>query len=237
MSTIALVDDDQNVLDSLSVAFEAEGFRVLTYSDGDLAIRGCKANRPDIAVLDIKMPRMNGTELLARLRQESDLPVIFLSSKTEEADELHGLMLGADDFVRKPFSQRVLIERIRALLRRKRSGPGPAIARHATSGVEWSNLRMDGGNRSCTWKDALVSLTEIEFLMLQALASCPGSVKTRATLMDEVYGHERYVEERTIDSVIKRIRRKFRAVDGSCDLVETLYGIGYRLRAARPTRT
>jgi two-component system response regulator ChvI len=236
MSTIALVDDDQNILTSLSIAFEAEGFRVLTYSDGALALQGFKANPPDLAVLDIKMPRMDGMELLRRLREQSDLPVIFLSSKAEETDELYGLMLGADDFIRKPFSQRVLLERIKMLLRRKRPGPAPAVAQSPPGAVEWNNLRLDARDRSCTWKDVPVSLTDTEFLMLQGLANSPGIVKSRGSLMDEVYGDETYVDERTIDSLVKRVRRKLRAVDGACDLIETLYGIGYRLRAARPTR-
>jgi two-component system, OmpR family, response regulator ChvI len=228
MATIALVDDDQNMLISLSMALEAESFRVSTYSDGILALEEFRLSRPDLAVLGVEMPRMDGMELMQRLRDQSDLPVILLTSKREEADELHGLTLGADDFVRKPFSQRVLIERIKVLLRRKRSGPpGPA---EATRAVECGNLRMDAGLRTCTWKGSPVPLTATEFLILQGLANRPGMVKSRSALMDEVYGYETYVDERTIDSVVKRLRRKLRAVDERCDLIETLYGVGYRLR-------
>ena len=234
MSTIALVDDDQNILISLSMALEAESFRVLTYSDGVLALQGFKATQPDLAVLDIKMPRMDGIELLRRLREQSDLPVIFLTSKAEETDELQGLRLGADDFIRKPFSQRVLIERIKMLLRRRRSGSGygPREATPAAQ-MECGDLRLDAARRTCTWMGIPVPLTVTEFLILQGLASHPGMVKSRGTLMDEAYGHETYVDERTIDSVIKRLRQKLKAVDARCDLIETLYGVGYRLREAR----
>jgi two-component system, OmpR family, response regulator ChvI len=234
MSTIALVDDDQNILLSLSMALEAESFRVLTYSDGALALQGFKASPPDLAVLDIKMPRMDGLEVLRRLREQSDLPVIFISSRSEETDELHGLRLGADDFIRKPFSQRVLIERIKTVLRRKRSGSVSAPQQETRGTIEWGDLRMDAGRQTCAWKASPVSLTVTEFAILQALASRPGMVKSRSALMDEVYGEEACVEERTVDSVIKRLRRKFRTADERCDLIETLYGVGYRLRVTRP---
>jgi two-component system response regulator ChvI len=232
MSTIALVDDDQNILLSLSMALEAESFRVLTYSDGIMAFQGFKASQPDLAILDIKMPGMDGMELLRRLREQSDLPVIFLTSQAEETDELQGLRLGADDFIRKPFSQRVLIERIKMLLRRRRSGSGAAEAAPAAQ-VEWGNLRLDAARRTCTWMGTPVPLTVTEFLILQGLASRPGMVKSRSALMDAAYGRESCVDDRTIDSVIKRLRRKLRAVDDRCDLIETLYGVGYRLREAR----
>jgi two-component system response regulator ChvI len=236
MSTIALVDDDQNILTSLSMALEAESFRVLTYADGRLALQGFRASPPDVAVLDIKMPGMDGMELLRRLREQSDLPVIFLTCKEEELEELSGFRLGADDFVRKPFSQRVLIERIKMLLRRSRSGTGASL-REATRAapVEWGDLRMDAARRTCTWKGTPFTLTMTEFLILQGLASRPGMVKSRSALMDAAYGHETYVDERTIDSVIKRLRRKLRAIDDRCDLIETLYGVGYRLRERRST--
>src|SRR5262249_35851919 len=185
MSTIALVADDQNILLSLSKALEAESFRVFTYSEAALALQGFKASPPDLAVLDVKMPRMDGLELLRRLREQSDLPVIFISSKSEEADELHGLRLGADDFIRKPFSQRVLMERIRTVLRRKRS-VSPSTTQEGTPGtIAWGDLRIDAGRHTCTWKGALVPLTVTEFAILQALASRPGTVKSRNALMDE----------------------------------------------------
>ena len=232
MTTIALVDDDQDILISLSMALEAESFRVSTYSDATSALQAFRLSRPDLAVFDIEMPQMGGVELLRQLREQSDLPVILLTSKRDEADELHGLTLGADDCVRKPFSRRVLIERIKVLLRRKRSGP-PEPAK-ATGAVECGNLRMDADLRTCTWKGSPVPLTATEFLILQGLASRPGMVKSRSALMDAAYGYETYVDERTIDSLIKRLRRKLRAVDDHCDVIETLYGVGYRLREACP---
>ena len=235
MSTIALVDDDQNILTSLSMALEAESFRVFTYTDGILALQGFRTSPPDLAVLDIKMPRMDGMELLRRLREHSDLPVIFLTSKEEEMEELCGFRLGADDFIRKPFSQRVLIERIKVLLRRASSGSAssPWEAALPTS-VQSGDLHMDAARRICSWKGTPIALTMTEFLILQALAIRPGMVKSRSALMDAAYGYETYVDERTIDSLIKRLRRKLRAVDDHCDVIETLYGVGYRLREACP---
>jgi two-component system, OmpR family, response regulator ChvI len=214
------------------MALEAESFRVFTYSDGISALQGFKTRPPDLAVLDIKMPRMDGMELLRRVRETSDLPVIFLTSREEEIDELCGLRLGADDFIRKPFSQRVLIERIRGLLRRGRCGTGPSSG-DATGPepLDHGDLYIDIGRRICRWKGAPVTLTVTEFLILQALVSHPGVVKSRDALMDVAYGDESYVDDRTIDSHIKRLRRKLRAVDDSCDVIETLYGMGYRFKA------
>ncbi len=231
MPTIALVDDDQNILTSVSMALEAESFRVITYSDGISALQGFNTSPPDLAVLDIKMPRMDGMELLRRVRKTSDLPVIFLTSREEEIDELCGLKLGADDFIRKPFSRRVLIERIKVLLRRGRCGTGPSSA-DATGPepLDHGDLYIDIGRRICRWKGAPVTLTVTEFLILQALVSRPGVVKNRDALMDVAYGDDSYVDDRTIDSHIKRLRRKLRAVDNSCDVIETLYGVGYRFK-------
>ncbi len=231
MSTIALVDDDHNILTSVSIALEAENYRVTTYYDGFSALEGFKASPPDLAVLDIKMPRMDGMELLRRLRQSFHIPVIFLTSKEEEIDELCGFKLGADDFIRKPFSRRVLIERIKVLLRRvvpeavSSSGEGapPKI-------LERGHLRIDTERQACIWKGKPITLTVTEFLILQALAMHPGVVKSRDKLMDATYDEETYVDDRTIDSHIKRLRRKLRAVDDNCELIETLYGVGYRLR-------
>jgi two-component system response regulator ChvI len=229
--TIALVDDDRNILTSVSIALEAEGFEVRTYADGDEALRGLTSRPVDLAVLDIKMPRMDGMELLSRLRQTSGLPVIFLTSKDDEVDEVLGLRMGADDYIRKPFSQRLLIERIRALLRReqmrqdKGSGePGSMIVR--------GELVLDSSRHACTWKGQPIELTVTEFLLVKALAIRPGHVKSRDQLMDAAYGEHIYVDDRTIDSHIKRLRKKFKAVDGDFGQIETLYGVGYRYRDA-----
>ncbi len=237
MPTIALVDDDRNILASVSIALESEGYRVQTYTDGVSALDGLKADPPDLAIFDIKMPRMDGMELLRRLRQKSELPVIFLTSKDEEIDELFGLKMGADDFIRKPFSQRLLVERVRAILRRAQNreaaAASPAAARNADAKVlERGALRMDDERHTCTWNNQPVTLTVTEFLILQALAQRPGVVKSRNALMDAAYDDQVYVDDRTIDSHIKRLRKKFKAVDTSFDMIETLYGVGYRFKEA-----
>ena len=229
--TIALVDDDRNILTSVSMALEAEGFKVRTYNDGSEALRGITANPVDLAILDIKMPRMDGMELLGRLRQSSSLPVIFLTSKDDEVDEVLGLRMGADDYITKPFSQRLLVERIRSLLRRERvSKEGPAES--AEQALVRGELMLDPGRHLCTWKSEPVNLTVTEFLILKALAQRPGHVKNRDQLMDAAYGEHIYVDDRTIDSHIKRLRRKFKAVDDGFTHIETLYGVGYRYRDA-----
>jgi len=232
MPTIALVDDDRNILTSVSIALEAEGYRIDTYSDGASALDGFTTALPDLAILDIKMPRMDGMEMLRRLRQKSDLPVIFLTSKDEHIDELFGLKMGADDFIRKPFSQRLLVERVRVLLRRALPKDA-AIPREADSKVlERGQLRMDEERHSCAWKNEPVILTVTEFLILQALANRPGVVKSRNALMDAAYDDQVYVEDRTIDSHIKRLRKKLQASDVEFDMIETLYGVGYRFKEA-----
>src|SRR5262249_26974333 len=228
MPIIALVDDDRNILISVSIALEAEGYRIMTYPDGDSALDGFKTSPPDLAILDIKMPRMDGMEMLRRLRQKSDMPVIFLSSKGEEVDELFGLKMGADDFIRKPFSQRLLVERVKTLLRRSTSNPKEADAKV----LERGQLRMDPERHICKWKSESVILTVTEFLILQALASRPGVLKSRNALMDAAYDDQVYVDDRTIDSHIKRLRKKFKAVDDAFDMIETLYGVGYRFKEA-----
>ena len=232
MSTIALVDDDHNILTSVSIALEAEGYRVVTYSDGVSALDGFRTATPDLAILDIKMPRMDGMETLRRLRQKSDLPVIFLTSKNEEIDELFGLKMGADDFIRKPFSHRLLVERVKAVLRRALLKDG-AISKEADSRVmERGLLRMDTERHTCTWKNEPVTLTVTEFLILQALAIRPGVVKSRGALMDAAYDDQVYVDDRTIDSHIKRLRKKLSASDKEFDQIQTLYGVGYRFNEA-----
>ena len=226
--TIALVDDDRNILTSVSIALEAEGFKVRTYTDGAEALRGLTAQPADLAVLDIKMPRMDGMELLQRLRKVSALPVIFLTSKDDEVDEVLGLRMGADDYIKKPFSQRLLIERIRALLRR-----GELVredTESASQAVVRGDLVLDPARHSCGWKGQPVDLTVTEFLILKSLALRPGHVKNRDQLIDAAYGEHIYVDDRTIDSHIKRLRRKFRDVDTDFSHIETLYGVGYRYR-------
>ena len=228
--TIALVDDDRNILTSLSMALEAEGYNVRTFVDGDEALKGLTTRMADLAVLDIKMPRMTGMELLGKLRETTTMPVIFLTSKDEEIDELMGLRMGADDYIRKPFSQTLVIERIRALLRRQQltksnnDDPANTIVR--------GDLLLDSARHTCKWQGKDVDLTVTEFLLVKALAHRPGHVKNRDQLMDCAYGEAIYVDDRTIDSHIKRIRKKFREVDDTFEMIETLYGVGYRYKEA-----
>jgi two-component system response regulator ChvI len=215
MPTIALVDDDRNILTSVSIALESEGYHVQTYTDGAAALAGLAANPPDVAVFDIKMPRMDGMELLRRLRQKSDLPVIFLTSKDDEIDELFGLKMGADDYIRKPFSQRLLVERVKAVLRRVAPKAEGAAAESVVNQVmERGKLLLDPERHTCTWDGKQVVLTVTEFLM------------------DAAYDDQVYVDDRTIDSHIKRLRKKFKEVDDNFDAIETLYGVGYRYRDA-----
>ncbi len=225
--TIALVDDDRNILTSVSMALEAEGFRVKTYSGGDEALRGLMGRPVDLVVLDIKMPRLDGIELLARLRRHSDTPVIFLTSKDEETDELLGFKVGADDYIRKPFSLRLFIERIRAVLRRADATRGVG-GQTAEAKVVRGDLVLDPARYLCTWRGVAVALTVTEFLVLRSLAARPGHVRSRDQLMDMAYDDDVYVDDRTIDSHVKRIRKKFRAVDPGFAQIETLYGVGYR---------
>ncbi len=230
MSRIALVDDDRNILTSVSMTLEAEGFEVETYNDGQSALAAFSNRMPDMAVLDIKMPRMDGMDLLQRLRQKTaNLPVIFLTSKDDEIDEVLGLRMGADDYVKKPFSQRLLVERIRALLRRQEAIASDGTDKPEESTImERGELTMDPLRHAVSWKGKDVSLTVTEFLLLQALAQRPGFVKSRDQLMDVAYDDQVYVDDRTIDSHIKRLRKKMRSVDPEFSAIETLYGIGYR---------
>ncbi|RVT93905.1 response regulator transcription factor [Sphingomonas crocodyli] len=228
-ATIALVDDDRNILTSVSIALQSEGFVVRIYSDGDTALKALLDNPPDLAVLDIKMPRMDGMELLRRLREKSDVPTIFLTSKDDELDEALGLAMGADDYITKPFSIRLLVARIRAILRRTdaradSAEPDAPPAERITRG----RLEMDPARHKVSWDGKEVTLTVTEFLILEALAQRPGFVKSRDQLMDTAYQDDVYVDDRTIDSHIKRLRRKFRAVDNEFKAIETLYGVGYR---------
>ena len=226
---IALVDDDQNILTSVSLALEAEGFEIDCYHDGETALRGLAKRPVELAVLDIKMPRMDGMELLQKIRASSSLPVIFLTSKDDELDEALGLGMGADDYITKPFSQRLLLARIRAVLRRANQGDLDPDSPHI---VRQGELLMDPDRHLCSWKGNEVKLTVTEFLILQALAARPGMVKNRDQLMDAAYGESIFLDDRTIDSHIKRLRRKIRALDKGFDNIETLYGIGYKYRVS-----
>ena len=229
---IAVVDDDRNLLTSVTIALESEGFDVRAHGDSVEGLQDILRCPPDLAVLDIKMPRMDGLEVLRRLRQQSDLPVIFLTSKDQEADELEGLRHGADDYVSKPFSLRLLIERIRAVMRRNLPSGDAALSRDGSDELEPPLVRgaliLDTVRHVCTWNGTQVTLTVTEFLILKALALRPGHVKSRNQLMDAAYDEETYVDDRTIDSHIKRIRKKFKAVDLDFAQIDTLYGVGYR---------
>jgi two-component system response regulator ChvI len=229
-SRIALVDDDRNILISITMALKAEGFEVKTYNDGESALAGLLENPPDLVVLDIKMPRMDGIEVLTRLREKSRIPVIFLTSKDDEIDEVVGLRMGADDYIKKPFSQRLLIERIRSLLRRYAKNNDPADAEPAGVVIVRGHLCLDDLRHQCSWKNEPLNLTVTEYLLLKALAERPGHVRAREQLIDMAYGENIYIDDRTVDSHIKRVRKKFKALDPGFNHIETLYGVGYRYK-------
>jgi two-component system response regulator ChvI len=233
MAKITIVDDDENIVASISLALESHGHKVKSYYDGASGLAALEADPPDLAILDVKMPRMDGMEVLRRLRQTSELPVIILTSKDEEIDEILGFNLGADDYIHKPFSQRLLIERVKAVLRRAEGGEGEPSSSAAVVGakaIKRGRLTLDPARHDCLWDGRPVKLTVTEFLLLQSLAQRPGFVKSRDNLMDAAYDDQVYVDDRTIDSHIKRMRRKFRQVDPEFDAIETLYGVGYRYR-------
>ncbi|SER04278.1 response regulator transcription factor [Sphingobium sp. YR768] len=228
-ATVALVDDDKNILTSVSIALQSEGFMTRIYSDPEGALKALLENPADLAVFDIKMPRMDGLELLRRLREKTQMPVIFLTSKTDELDEALGLAMGADDYISKPFSQRLLIARIRAILRRAEVSKTPdAPDEPAADPIIRGRLEMDPARHRVKWNGQDVTLTVTEFLILETLAARPGVVKNRNQLMDAAYQDDVYVDDRTIDSHIKRLRRKFREVDSDFNAIDTLYGAGYR---------
>jgi two-component system response regulator ChvI len=232
-SEIALVDDDRNILTSVSIALQAEGFVTRVYTDPTAALKAFGDKQPDLGVFDIKMPHMDGMELLRRVREHSAVPVIFLTSKDDELDEALGLAMGADDYISKPFSQRLLIARIRALLRRQELARGVASADKSEPEpvlLERGRLVMDPARHRVLWDGRDVTLTVTEFLILEALAQRPGVIKTRNQLLDVAYHDDVYVDDRTIDSHIKRMRRKFRASDPHFDGIETLYGVGYKFQ-------
>lgn len=226
---IILVDDDKNILTSVSMALEAEGFNVKTFNDGESGFKGIQDNQPDLVVLDIKMPRMDGIEVLTKLREESDVPVIFLTSKDDEVDEAIGLRMGADDYITKPFSQRLLMERIKALLRRQSLNSGASKKKDDEKIVRGS-LVLDDARHLCTWKGQPLNLTVTEYLLIKSLALRPGHVKNRDQLIDMAYGENIYVDDRTIDSHIKRVRKKFKTLDPEFSQIETLYGVGYKYK-------
>jgi two-component system response regulator ChvI len=238
MAKITLVDDDENIVTSVSLALESHGHTVKAYYDGASGLAALENEPPDLAILDVKMPRMDGMEVLRRLRRTSDLPVIILTSKDEEIDEILGFNLGADDYMHKPFSQRLLIERVKAVLRRagiEGEEPQPGAVAGGEGGgraLKRGKLTLDPARHDCLWDGKPVKLTVTEFLLLQSLAQRPGFVKSRDNLMDAAYDDQVYVDDRTIDSHIKRMRKKFREVDPEFDAIETLYGVGYRYREA-----
>ena len=223
---IILIDDDNNILTSVSVSLKAEGWVVETHNDSEQGLIALQRNTPDIAILDIKMPKLDGMEVLKKLRESNDVPVIFLTSKDDEIDEAIGLRMGADDYITKPFSQKLLIERIRAVLRRS-SYKNDDVSDKL---IQRNNLSLDPDRHLCKWKGEEIRLTVTEFLILYSLAQRPGLVKNRDQLIDTAYGETMYVDDRTIDSHIKRMRRKFRVYDKDFDHIETLYGVGYRYR-------
>ncbi|WP_029086839.1 response regulator transcription factor [Brevundimonas aveniformis] len=232
MAVITLVDDDENIVESVKLALESHGHTVRAYHDGAAGLEALENEPPDLAVLDVKMPRMDGMEVLRRIRQTSNLPIIMLTSKDEEIDEILGFNLGADDYMTKPFSQRLLLERIKAILRRAGGvdADEPAEGDASAKALKRGKLSMDPARHESTWDGKPVRLTVTEFLLLQALAQRPGFVKSRDNLMDAAYDDQVYVDDRTIDSHIKRMRKKFRVVDPEFDAIETLYGVGYRYR-------
>lgn len=231
MANITLVDDDEHIATSVALALESHGHKVTAYHDGASGLEALETSPPDLAILDVKMPRMDGMEVLRRLRQTSQIPIIMLTSKDEEIDEILGFNLGADDYIHKPFSQRLLLERVKALLRRTGADEGSAEpAGDSSKAIRRGKLVMDPARHESTWDGRPVKLTVTEFLLLQALAQRPGFVKSRDNLMDAAYDDQVYVDDRTIDSHVKRMRKKFRQVDSEFDAIETLYGVGYRYR-------
>lgn len=227
---IILVDDDRNILTSVSMALETEGYKVKTYNDGEAGLVGILENTPDLAILDIKMPRMDGIEVLTKLRETSSIPVIFLTSKDDEVDEAIGLRMGADDYITKPFSQRLLIERIKALLRRQSLMKNTDTRKKEEEKIVRGNLVLDDARHLCTWKNQPLNLTVTEYLLIKSLAERPGHVKNRDQLIDMAYGENIYVDDRTIDSHIKRVRKKFKTLDPEFAQIETLYGVGYKYK-------
>lgn len=229
---IVLVDDDRNIVTSVRILLESEGFEVAAFHDGEEGLAGILTEKPDLCVLDVKMPRMDGLELLTKLREVSQVPVIFLTSKDDEVDQILGFRLGADDYITKPFSQRLMIERIRTVLRRyaPRAQGEKASSSSKSQIIQRGALEMDDDRHLCKWKGQPITLTVTEYLLIKSLAISPGHVRTRDQLITAAYGESIYVDDRTIDTHVKRIRRKFKDIDPSFDCIETLYGVGYRYK-------
>lgn len=227
---IFLVDDDRNIVLSVSMALKAEGFEVESFNDGETGLNAILEHKPDLVVLDIKMPRMDGIEVLSKMREETSIPVIFLTSKDDEVDQVIGLRMGADDYITKPFSQRLLIERIKTLLRRRDIIQSETVDSASQSKIEYGDLMLDDSRHLCTWRREPLNLTVTEYLLVKALAVRPGHVRNRDQLIDMAYGENIYVDDRTVDSHIKRVRKKFKKVDEEFDKIETLYGVGYRYK-------
>ncbi|HNQ91366.1 MAG TPA: response regulator transcription factor [Alphaproteobacteria bacterium] len=228
---IALVDDDRNIVTSVKILLESEGYDVVSFHDGEVGLKGILDEHPDLCILDVKMPRMDGMELLTKLRDVSSVPVIFLTSKDDEVDQVLGLRLGADDYITKPFSQRLLIERVRSVLRRYAPLDKPQqVGKTSEHVIVRGDLELDDDRHLTRWKGQSINLTVTEYLLIKTLAISPGHVRTRDQLISAAYGESIYVDDRTIDTHVKRIRRKFRDVDRAFDNIETLYGIGYRYK-------
>jgi two-component system response regulator ChvI len=236
MQKITLIDDDENILTSVSMALEAEDFDVTAHADSQQGLAHVLKKTPDLVVLDVKMPRLDGLGVLEGIRKESSVPVIFLTSKDDEVDEVLGLRLGADDYITKPFSQRLLIERIRTILRREaaRANTAPETQEEKSADSQRNTLFIDKARHLCEWKGVAVSLTVTEFMLIEALISRPGQVLSRDQLIDSAYGANIYVDDRTIDAHIRRVRKKFKIADSEFDQIETLYGIGYRFKDIKP---
>lgn len=231
-ATIALVEDDRNILSSVAIALQAEGFATRPFTDGEEALAAIFADPPDLVISDIKMPRLDGLELVRRLRERLHTPVIFLTSKDDEMDEAIGLAMGADDYITKPFSHRLLIARIRSVLRRVAFEKDDARMQEAANAVVTRGpLALEPARHRVAWRGEPVTVTVTEFMILEALAAQPGAIRTREQLLQTAYPGEGFVDDRTVDSHIKRLRKKFRAVDPDFDAIETLYGAGYRLAA------
>lgn len=236
MTTIALVDDEQSILTSVSLALEAEGYNVDTYKNGVEALQGLESKEYDLGLFDIKMPKMDGNELLNKLRASKnidlrELPIIFLTSKDQEQDEIIGLRMGAADYIKKPFSQKLLNERIRTVLRIHTNRKKDNSQNHEEkSNIKKGNLELNELKQLCFWKNQVIELTVAEFNLIKSLAQYPGVVKDRNQLMDAMYGDTIYVDDRTIDSHIKRLRKKFKSHDPNFDQIRTRYGSGYSWR-------
>jgi two-component system, OmpR family, response regulator ChvI len=225
---IALVDDEESLRETVGFALRREGYRVESFADGLAAWQSFERSLPDLAILDVLMPRMDGLELCRRLRALSErLPILFLTSRDEEFDRVLGLELGADDYLCKPFSMRELAARVKVLLRRAAQRQEPPGEERV---LEAGRLRLDLARYQAFWNGAPVPLTVTEFTLLHALARRPGHVKTRAQLLEEGYPHDAYASDRTIDSHVKRLRKKLAETDPSSDAIETVYGLGYRFR-------